>query len=336
MINIFKFFLLFTLLVSAESVFAQQTEREKGIEVYQKGDYQGAIQILKKAVKTDSSDAESWYFLGLSYFNKDDAKDSLKAFKKAVELNGQDSRARVGLAYVYLIKNNLQEAQKEAQEAIKLNGKNAEAHYVLGVINFRNNSFNYAYERARKALEMNPNLAAAYLLKTESLVSSFSQQTGTVIKSQNARKELLKEAAWNLEKYISLALSNKETEFQREYLQSLEFFAQYYDAPENNLPNSLDVNEQINVSKTPVKILSKPPASYTERARGAGITGTIRLLVGFAVNGNVRHILVLKPLSHGLNEEAVRAARGIKFEPATQDGKPISVVKIIEYSFSIY
>jgi len=80
MINIFKFFLLFTLLVSAESVFAQQTEREKGIEVYQKGDYQGAIQILKKAVKTDSSDAESWYFLGLSYFNKDDAKDSLKAF----------------------------------------------------------------------------------------------------------------------------------------------------------------------------------------------------------------------------------------------------------------
>ncbi len=43
MINIFKFFLLFTLLVSAESVFAQQTECEKGIEVYQKGDYQGGF-----------------------------------------------------------------------------------------------------------------------------------------------------------------------------------------------------------------------------------------------------------------------------------------------------
>jgi outer membrane biosynthesis protein TonB len=46
--------------------------------------------------------------------------------------------------------------------------------------------------------------------------------------------------------------------------------------------------------------------------------------------------MVVKPLSHGLNEEAVRAARAIKFNPATKDGKPVSVVKQIEYSFSIY
>lgn len=324
------------LFVFAKSAFAQQSEREKGIEFYQKGDYQSAIQILKKAVKTDSFDAESWYFLGLSYFNKDNAKDSIKSFKKASELNNKDTRARVGLAYAYILKNNLQEAQIEAQEAIKLSDTNAEAQYVLGVINFRNNAFEYAYERAKKALEANPNLAAAHLLKAESLVSSFSQQTGTVIKSQNARKELLNEAAADLKKYLSLAPSSKETEFQRQYLDSLEFFARHYDAPENNLPNSLDVNDQANVNKTPVKILSKPLAGYTEKARSAGVTGTIRLLVGFAESGNIKHILVLKPLSHGLNEEAVRAARAMKFEPATKDGKPISAVKVVEYSFSIY
>ena len=30
------------------------------------------------------------------------------------------------------------------------------------------------------------------------------------------------------------------------------------------------------------------------------------------------------------------AARKIEFEPMTKDGKPVSVVKIVEYSFSIY
>jgi TonB family protein len=62
----------------------------------------------------------------------------------------------------------------------------------------------------------------------------------------------------------------------------------------------------------------------------------VRLLVGFSADGTVRHILIVKPLGFGLNEQAVRAARGIKFEPATKDGKPVSVVKQVEYSFSIY
>jgi TonB family protein len=66
------------------------------------------------------------------------------------------------------------------------------------------------------------------------------------------------------------------------------------------------------------------------------VTGTIRLLVGFAADSKVKHILVVKPLGYGLDEEAVRAARQIKFIPSAKDGKPISVVKTIEYSFSIY
>lgn len=332
----FRFALFLVLLVFANIVFAQQTEREKGIEFYKKGDYQAAVEVLKKSLKSNSSDADGWYFLGLSYLKKDNPKDSIKAFKKAVELNGQDSKTRTGLAYAYLIKNNLREAQEEAQQALKLNNKNSEAHYILGVISFRNGSFNFAYERAKKAIETNPKLAAAYELKAESLVSSFSQQAGTVVKSQNARKELLKEAITDLEKYLTLSPNGKETEFQREYLQSLKFFAEYYDAPENNLPVTLDAGEQTKTNTTPIEILSKPLANYTDRARQANVSGTIRLLVGFSASGKVENILIIKALSHGLNEQAIKAARGIKFKPATRDGKPISVVKMVEYSFTIY
>ena len=59
----------------------------------------------------------------------------------------------------------------------------------------------------------------------------------------------------------------------------------------------------------------------------------------FGVNdasGKVTHLIVIKPLGYGLDEEAVKAAKAIRFEPFMRDGKPVSVVKRIEYSFTIY
>jgi TonB family protein len=168
------------------------------------------------------------------------------------------------------------------------------------------------------------------------LISSFVQQTGTVIKPANARSEILKEASENLEKYLSSAPANKETKFYQEYLESVKFFALYYNRPENQTSNISEVNATTNDNVSPIKILSKPRPSYTDAARQSGIEGVVRLMIGFSEDGKIKHIMVVKPLSHGLNEEAVRAARAIKFNPATKDGKPVSVVKQIEYSFSIY
>ena len=60
------------------------------------------------------------------------------------------------------------------------------------------------------------------------------------------------------------------------------------------------------------------------------------MAVFFSESGRVTHTLILKGLGGGLNENAVKAARQIKFEPATKDGKPFSQIKILEYSFAIY
>ena len=53
-------------------------------------------------------------------------------------------------------------------------------------------------------------------------------------------------------------------------------------------------------------------------------------------SGKVEHVLVLTSLGYGLDEEAIKAARGIKYEPQTRDGKPVTTVKPVEYSFTIY
>jgi len=334
--KIFKLSVLYFLISSfVFAAFAQQNERDKGIELFKQNNYSGAIDSLKKATKIDSSDAQSWYYLGLSYMRKNETKNSIKAFQKAVELNPKDASARVSLGYAHLIKNDVNEAVKEARKSLELNPKISEAHYIIGVVASRNGSYSAAYERADEAIKLNPNLAAAYLLKTEALITSFIKQTGTVIKPKEAKSEMLAEAARSLEKYLSLSPANDESKFYQEYLESVKFFADYYGRPESVLPSSLDINAELPADATALKITYKPRADYTDRARNAGVSGVTELMVGFSADGTVKHILVVKPLGYGLDEQAVKAARKIKFQPTTKNGKPISVVRRVQYSFTI-
>ncbi len=89
-------------------------------------------------------------------------------------------------------------------------------------------------------------------------------------------------------------------------------------------------------SATNVKIIKKPFPQYTESARASRSGGGIRLYVLFAANGKIGFIVPLNDLPDGLTESAINAAKDIKFNPATKDGKPVSVVKQIEYSFRTF
>lgn len=85
-----------------------------------------------------------------------------------------------------------------------------------------------------------------------------------------------------------------------------------------------------------VKIISKPRANYTDAARTNSVQGKVVLRVTFAANGQIGAISVIAGLPDGLTEQAIEAARGIKFEPATRGDVPYSVTKPVEYTFTIY
>jgi protein TonB len=83
-------------------------------------------------------------------------------------------------------------------------------------------------------------------------------------------------------------------------------------------------------------VISKPEALYTEAARRNQITGTVVLRVVFSLSGEVTNIRAIYPLPLGLTENAIAAARRIRFRPATKDGRPVSVYVQLEYNFNIY
>jgi putative ABC transport system permease protein len=61
--------------------------------------------------------------------------------------------------------------------------------------------------------------------------------------------------------------------------------------------------------------------------------GTVVLSIVFGADGNIKAIRVESGLPYGLTEEAIKAARAIRFEPAMKDGKPVSVRGTLEIGF---
>lgn len=83
-------------------------------------------------------------------------------------------------------------------------------------------------------------------------------------------------------------------------------------------------------------VVSKPEPSYTESARQGRITGTVILRVVFASNGTVTNIRVISSLPFGLTEQSITAARQIRFVPAVEDGRFVSLWMQLEYNFNVY
>ncbi len=83
-------------------------------------------------------------------------------------------------------------------------------------------------------------------------------------------------------------------------------------------------------------IIWKVEPIYTEEARRNQVHGTVVLRGVFSSSGQVTNIRVMSGLANGLTENAVEAARSIRFFPAVKDGEPVSQYIQIEYNFNLY
>ncbi len=88
--------------------------------------------------------------------------------------------------------------------------------------------------------------------------------------------------------------------------------------------------------ETRLKILSNPLPSFTEMARLYDVCGTILVSVTFLGDGTIGDVTPTKKLPFGLTQNAIKAAKAIKFQPAMLDGKPITVSKMVQYTLRIY
>ena len=311
----------------------------RGVELFRSGDNEAALKALREATKREKSNAEGWHYLGLALAKKGKLKDARKAFERAVELRPDFSDALTALAYLLVEQNETFEAARLAQKAVAVRPSNLEARYIVGVTQLRHSSNTGALEEAEAALKIDPSFAPALYLKVVALTGmSANAVSAATDETQDVREILLgkigarlDEAEAALRRFAELEPRHAEIESLREQLKTLRLYGASFGTPAigGDIMSAKEVT-------TRAQVLSRPEPLYTERARQHGTKGTVVLRMVLAADGVVRHIFVVRGLPNGLTENAVNAARRLKFIPATKDGRRVSQFVTIQYNFNIY
>lgn len=93
-------------------------------------------------------------------------------------------------------------------------------------------------------------------------------------------------------------------------------------------------------SPTPLSMTAslKPTILYREKAvrtpEAEEVRGTVLLQVVFNANGTITDIKIIRGLPDGLSDQAIEAAKSIRFIPAMKDGTLVSVRGILEFPFN--
>jgi TonB family protein len=85
------------------------------------------------------------------------------------------------------------------------------------------------------------------------------------------------------------------------------------------------------------RVVREVKPTYTAAAMQAKIQGSIFMTVVVLASGEVGDVTVITSLDteHGLDQQAVDAARQWKFEPGTRQGKPVPVEVTVEMTFTL-
>jgi TonB family protein len=202
-------------------------------------------------------------------------------------------------------------------------------------------AYRKALDTIEELLKAEPDYAPAFLLKARAFIGlsmKVPPLTPDEMKSPDRSRErkmrqagLLKEAADSLERFLQLKPETERAAWLREQLEALRVYAEPATKPEAEWTvfSGAEVTEKAHITR-------RPQPRYPEEARGARLSGKVKLLVVLAADGTVKHVLVLQPSHQPLTESAIEAARNIGFEPAIKDGHPVSTALSVEYNFMTY
>ena len=87
---------------------------------------------------------------------------------------------------------------------------------------------------------------------------------------------------------------------------------------------------------SPLKVVYKQKAQYTDWARFYNISGNVTLRVAFKSDDTIGSITVIRSLPFGLTEQSIIAARGMRFESERVNGTPRTTTRPVAFQFTIY
>ncbi len=99
---------------------------------------------------------------------------------------------------------------------------------------------------------------------------------------------------------------------------------------------NLRIKDEIDFYDRQLEVTLKPRPQYTNAARQNLVAGNVKVVVEFLGDGTIGFVYPVVPLPDGLTQNCLSVAKQIKFNPAERNGKPVTTLRIVEYSFDIY
>ncbi len=107
---------------------------EEAVALFEQGDSDKAIDVMKKVISADPQNAEAYDRLGYFFLKKAQFDDSLNAFASALKINPALRTSKTGSGLALFKKGDLKGAETMLTEALSLNPYPALTHYGLGLV----------------------------------------------------------------------------------------------------------------------------------------------------------------------------------------------------------
>jgi TonB family protein len=248
--------------------------------------------------------------------------DSANQGQESFEELLASARANIG-------QKRYREAEKELKLALKLNSNSPEAHLLMAMAYNEQDKPEDAIGQVRKALRIKPDYAEGNYYLARLLLNANDLA--------HARESIDMALAGGFRAPDAYVIRGDLAVSDSKYTDAVEF----YDAALNMSPNDDEGTRNLRAttealkdyveflkggnhpSFTKPRPLTLPRPNYPEYAREKKVQGTVCSVLLVDEYGKVASVLVLKRAGFGFDYEAVRAARQMRFSPATEDGKPV-------------
>ena len=127
--------------------------RNWGESRYQRGDYEGALDLYTLATGTDAGDAESWFQQGRVLIQLDRLEDADQSLVKAIAHNPDQDGYYAALGYINSQRGDVARARAAYQMALKRNPENGFAWYNLAVSDYNEGNLKDATEQFYSAAQ---------------------------------------------------------------------------------------------------------------------------------------------------------------------------------------
>ncbi len=157
--------IVFSSLIPAQASWAttESSRFKQGVEAYEQGNYQAAIDALNEAIQQEVEQPDrAYYLLGISHLKLGELDQAIADYSKVIELNPDKVRAYYDRAVAKTELGNYEQAVADYDRAIELAPNNETIYLNRGIAKMKQGKLQQAIADYTQAIELNSELGDAY------------------------------------------------------------------------------------------------------------------------------------------------------------------------------